>query len=113
MSAMYFLDQDLYRRENNIDSKIRDYSNDNYISKTAQLGTYELTANVNQVLTNKNAIYLVMVQSTEQDAILTMSVDATQLEFRHFMSTIVSGTSLSIESNINNTVEITFVEIES
>ena len=112
-TAMYFLEQTLFRRENNQYSKIRIYENSNYISKTTRMGRYELLAGVNQVLTNKNATYMVMVQSDEENAILTLSVDAQSLDFRHFTSMIVSGTSISIQSSVNTTAEITLVEVES
>ena len=111
---LYFTQNKLYKRTAGVDTEIESITKGDYISDAKIKRTLALVATVDVVVSNILGNYLVIVDSQNSDpdtAHYTLSVDAESITFSHYLQTLVSGTAISIQSDIAAACEITLIKV--
>ena len=110
MSNLYFLDLSVKRRVDGIDNEMQHIEKENYLSDSIIERTVSLLPLVNVVLTNISGRYLITLNIINPLAKVKLFVDGNYLEFDGYFSGIISGTSISITSDIVTAVEATLIK---
>ena len=113
-SELYFTQNKVFRRLAGVDTEIESITKGDYISDAKLKRTLVLVPAVDVVVSNILGNYIVIVDSQNADpdtAHYTLSIDADSLSFSHYLQTLVSGTAISIQSDIAASVEITLIKV--
>lgn len=111
MSMLHFLDISLLERVNNVDNEIQHIEKSDYLSNSKVQRSLSLLPATNVVLVNAAGRYLVVVDVTVDTAKVKLFVDGNYTEFDNFFAAIVSGTVVSVTSDIATAADITLISL--
>ena len=113
-SDLYFTQNKLYKRTSGVDTELESITKGDFISTSNQKRLLDLTAAVDVVISNTVGNYLIICDSQNADPDLahyTLSIDTDQMDFSQYMQAVVSGTAISIQSDISAQIEVTLIKI--
>ncbi len=111
MSNLNFLDISLLRRVNDVDNEVLHVEKSNYLSDSETQRTVALLPATNVVLVNGLGRYLVVADIAVDTAKVKLYVDGNYIEFDNFFAGIVSGTVISVTSDIATGIDIALIKI--